>query len=191
MKLTPGRGSSARAVLPGWEPWVLGTGIRLTARFHDKDRITALVRDETRLALALAGRVKPEDGRRSVRIGRFFGLEAHSCGWSIYMVLEHLVITNTAITALLPRLYGGRKSGLVFSLAELQPVVTAGSEQVDILAALLERYTEVVDKLGNLHAGTRCTHPWFGRLTAAQWHALAAFHTSTHRRQIERILKQL
>jgi hypothetical protein len=191
MKVSPDRQAAFNSGIPGSERWLLASGIRLSARLYGKDRITALLHDETRLALTLAARVEPEDGRRLVRIRRFFGVEASSCNWSVYMALEHLVIANAAITALLPRLYGGQDSGLSFPLEELKPLATAGPEQIDNLAALLERYTEVVDKLGNLHAGSRCAHPWFGSLSAAQWHALAAFHTSTHRRQIGRILKHL
>jgi hypothetical protein len=175
--------------IPARERLLLSTGIRLTARFYTKDRITALFRDEAHLALELAARLPVEQGQRRVRIARFFGVEASSCDWSVFMALEHLVIANTAITALLPRLYSGHEPSIGFPLDDLKPAATAGPEQIERLAALRERYTEVVDKLGNLHAGRRCLHPWFGALSAAQWHALAAFHTSTHRRQIERILR--
>ncbi|MBK5968240.1 MULTISPECIES: DinB family protein [Thiorhodovibrio] len=175
--------------IPALERALLATSIRLTARFYSKDRITAMFREESRLALALASGLSVEAGQRRVRIRRFLGVESDSCNWSVYMTLEHLVIANTAITALLPRLYAGHDPGVDFPLEDLKPVASAGPEQLDSLATLLERYTEVVDKLGNLHAGNRCPHPWFGALSAAQWHALAAFHTSTHRRQIERIVK--
>lgn len=181
--------TAERVGIPGLERALLAGGIRLTARFYSKDRITALFREESRLALELASRLSVEEGQRPVRIRRFFGVESDSCAWSVYMTLEHLVIANTAITALLPRLYSGRDPGVDFPLEDLKPVPSAGPEQIDSLATLRERYTEVVDKLGNLHAGSRCPHPWFGNLSAAQWHALAAFHTSTHRRQIERILR--
>jgi hypothetical protein len=59
------------------------------------------------------------------------------------------------------------------------------------LANIVERYTDMVDKLGNLRAGIRYTHPWFGELSAAQWHALAAVHNSVHRRQVKRIMRAL
>ncbi|WPL16044.1 DinB superfamily protein [Thiorhodovibrio winogradskyi] len=175
--------------IPALERAFLAASIRLTARFYSKDRITAMFREEAHLALELASRLSLEEGQRRVRIPRFFGVEAESCDWSVFMTLEHLVIANTAITAQLPRLYSGRDPCIDFPLEDLKPVPSAGPEQIESLATLRERYTEVVDKLGNLHAGSRCPHPWFGNFSAAQWHALAAFHTSTHRRQIERILK--
>ncbi|EIC21901.1 DinB family protein [Thiorhodovibrio frisius] len=179
----PGQG------IPGLERRFIAASIRLTARFYSKDRITAMFREEAHQAIELAARLSLEDGQRPVAISRFFGVEADSCDWSVFMVLEHLVIANTAITALLPRLFSRRDPCVDFPLEDLKPLPTAGPEQIESLATLRERYTEVVDKLGNLHAGSRCPHPWFGNLSAAQWHALAAFHTSTHRRQIERILK--
>ncbi|WP_200282953.1 DinB family protein [Rhabdochromatium marinum] len=187
--MTPQPQSAAKPSIPKLERLLLASGIRLAARFYSKDRLTALFRHEAHLALELASRLSVAEGRRRVNIPRFFGIESDSCDWSVYMTLEHLVITNTAITALLPRLYAGREPDVDITFEDLKPVTEAGPEQIDSLAALRERYTEVVDKLGNLHAGTRTLHPWFGILSAAQWHALAAFHTSTHRRQIERILK--
>lgn len=189
MSVTPKPRQAEGPGIPGLERKALAATIRLMARFHSKDRITALFRAQASSALELASRLSPEEGQERVRISRLFGVEASSCDWSVYMTLEHLVIANTAITALLPRLYSGRDACVDFSLADLKPVPNAGPEQLDSLAALRERYTEVVDKLGNLHAGARCPHPWFGPLSAAQWHALAAFHTSTHRRQVERILR--
>lgn len=179
----PGQG------IPRLERAFLAASIRMTARFYSKDHITAMFRQESYQVLDLASRLSLEDGQRRVKIARFFGVEADSCDWSVFMTLEHLVIANTAITAMLPRLYSGHQPCVAFPLEDLRPLATAGAEQVDSLATLRERYTEVVDKLGNLHAGARCPHPWFGHFSAAQWHALAAFHTSTHRRQIERILK--
>lgn len=170
---------------------VLAAAIRLSARVYSKDRITALFRQEVNRALALASSVTPEQGQRRVRIRRFFGVEADSCRWSVFMTLEHLVIANAAIIALLPRLYSGHDAALGLPTDDLQPIADAGPEQIGSLATLAERYAEVVGKLGNLHAGRRCHHPWFGTLSAAQWHALAAFHASTHRRQIERILRLL
>lgn len=176
----------------GWfERKLLGTGIRAAARFYGKDRLTRMFRDEAEHAMAIACSLSEAQGRARVRIERFIGIEDSSRDWSVYMTLEHLVIVNTAIAAILPQLYSGRVVGTEITIEEVKPVPEAGPEQLDDLAALVERYTDIVDKLGNLRAGARLPHPWFGSLSAAQWHALATIHNSTHRRQIERIKQAL
>jgi len=169
------------------ERTLLGTGIRAAARFYGKDRLTQLFRDEAERAMALARSLSEEQGRKRVRIERFIGIEDNSRDWSVYMTLEHLVIVNTAVAAILPQLYSGQIVGTQVRVEEVKPVPEAGPEQIDDLAALVERYTDIVEKLGNLRAGVKLPHPWFGMLSAAQWHALATIHNSTHRRQIERI----
>ncbi|MEA3641402.1 MAG: DinB family protein [Lamprobacter sp.] len=182
--------------LPGtgvsWlERQLLGAGIRAAARFYGKDRLTQLFRQEAERAIALARGLSEAQGRQRVRVERFIGIEDSSRDWSVYMTLEHLVIVNTAIAAILPQLYSGSLVGTQVKIEEVKPVPEAGPEQIDDLVALVERYSHIVEKLGNLRAGARLPHPWFGALSAAQWHALAAIHNSTHRRQIERIKQAL
>jgi hypothetical protein len=179
------------AGIPLAERLLIGSGIRSAARFLSKDRLTRMFRSEAEKAIAIARALREEDGRKRVLVDRFIGIEDSSRDWSIYMTLEHLVILNTAIAALLPQLYSSSLIGSEVRVEEVKPVPDAGPEQIDDLTALVERYTEIVDKLGNLRAGTTLPHPWFGALSAAQWHALATIHNSTHRRQIERIKQAL
>lgn len=179
------------AGIPWAERVLIGTGIRSAARFLPKDRLTRMFRNEAEKAIRVARDLTEGQGRQRVLVERFIGIEDSSRHWSVYMVLEHLVIFNSVIAALLPQLYSGRVVGTEFRVEEAKPVPEAGPEQIDDLAALVERYTDIVEKLGNLRAGTTLEHPWFGALSAAQWHALATVHSSTHRRQIERIRQAL
>jgi hypothetical protein len=179
------------AGIPWYERGLYGAGIRLSGNLMSKEQLTDLFRREAMRAIALAAPLSEDDGRRQVRIRRFSGIEHSSREWSVYMTLEHLVIVNTTVAAMLPRLYAGRAIGAEVRIEDVKPVPEAGPEQMDDLRKLVERYTEIVDKLGNLRAGGRHPHPWFGSLSAAQWHALAAAHNLVHRRQIERILKAL
>jgi hypothetical protein len=179
------------AGIPWAERALIGAGIRGAGRFLSKDRMTRMFRSEAERAIASARRLTEAQGRERVLVERFIGIEDSSRDWSVYMALEHLVIVNSAIAALLPQLYSGRVTGTEVRIEEVKPVPEAGPEQIDDLAALVDRYVDIVDKLGNLRAGTTLEHPWFGPLSAAQWHALATIHNSTHRRQIERISQTL
>jgi len=135
--------------------------------------------------------VSEHDGRRRVLVRRPPGTEDSSRDWSVYMVLEHLVIVNSAIALTVPRLYAGRGVSTEVRADAVRPVVEAGPEQMDDLAKLVERYTDLVEKLGNLRAGIAHPHPWYGPLSAAQWHTLAVVHNAVHRRHIERIVQTL
>jgi hypothetical protein len=170
---------------------LLAVAIKLAAGFVAKDRLTAMFRDEALRAIDTASRLSEDAGRTRVRVPRFLGIEDSSRNWSVYMTLEHLVIVNSAIVAALPRLYAGREISTEVRVEEVKPVPEAGPEQMQDLAKLVDRYTDMVDKLGNLRAGIAHVHPWFGPLNAAQWHALATVHNSVHRRQIDRIVRSL
>ena len=177
--------------IPRYERRLIGAGIRTAANFLSKDRLTELFRREAERAIELARGVDEDQGRRRVLVGRFFGIEDSSRHWSVYMTLEHLVIVNSAIAATLPRLFSGLDVTDAVLVEEFKPVPEAGPEQIDDLTNVVERYTDMVDKLGNLRAGIRYPHPWFGDLSAAQWHALAAVHNGVHRRHVQRILRAL
>jgi hypothetical protein len=179
------------AGIPRAERLLIGAGLRTAARFLPKERLTQLFRREAEHAIELATALDEERGRRRVLIGRFFGIEDSSRHWSVYMTLEHLVIVNSAIAAGLPRLYAGRSVTNEVRVEEVKPVQEAGPEQIQDLRNVVDRYTDMVDKLGNLRSGTTLVHPWFGALNASEWHALATVHNSVHRRQIQRILRGL
>ena len=177
--------------IPWLERNLIGAGIRLVAQVASKDRLTALFRAEAQRAIDTARLLSEANGRRRVLVPRVLGIEDSSRNWSVYMVLEHLVIVNSAIALTVPRLYAGRGVSTEVRAEEVRPLAEAGPEQMDDLAKLVERYTDMVEKLGNLRAGIAHPHPWYGPLSAAQWHALAVVHNSVHRRHIERIVKMI
>ncbi|MBK1706128.1 DUF1569 domain-containing protein [Halochromatium glycolicum] len=185
------RPGPAGAGIPWPERMLIGSGIRSAARFLPKDRLTRMFRSEAEQAIEVARGLSVDEGRQRVLVERFIGIEESSRHWSVYMALEHLVIVNSAIAAILPQLYSGRVITGEVGIEDAEPVPEAGPEQIDDLENLVERYTDLVDKLGNLRAGTTLEHPWFGTLSAAHWHALATIHNSTHRRQVERIRQAL
>jgi len=191
MKRRPRSSSPSSPGIPARERWWIGARLRWTARARCKDDITARFRAEVARALALASALPVEQAQQPVHLPRSFGIEDSHRDWSVYMALEHLVLVNTTVTAMLPRLYAGRAPASALRVEDAKPSPTAGPEQIERLALLVERYTDTVDKLGNLHLGSVYPHPWFGPLSAAQWHALAAIHNRLHRRQIERIVAAL
>jgi hypothetical protein len=179
------------AGIPTPERWIGNLGVRIFAARASKDRITRLFAEEAKRAVDLARELSVEQSRRRVLIDRFPGIEDSSRHWSVFMTLEHLVIANTIVADLVQRLCAGRETERTVHIRDLKPNPDAGPELVGELESLVARYGEIVSSHGELLTAKRHPHPWFGSLTARQWHALAALHNRIHRTQIERIVKVL
>ena len=73
----------------------------------------------------------------------------------------------------------------------MKPSPDSGPDTVERFMKAVTTYEFVVTKLGILGRKLRHVHPWFGPMTAHDWHCLAAIHSWVHRRQIERVVKKL
>jgi hypothetical protein len=183
--------AAAGAGLPAGERLLAGLGIKAFARLMPQQTATRLLANELRKVLELARTVDETEGRIRVLIERVPGIEDSSRNWSVFMTVEHLEIVNSEIAALLHLLSAERQTERLVRIEEFKPNPEAGPEQLESLESVLTHYTRSVADLGSLNAKARHVHPWFGPLTARQWHALAAVHNRLHRLQIERILRGL
>lgn len=184
------RGSSG-AGIPVHERLAADLWVRLYASLASPARILDDFRAEAERALTLTRPLSEEAAARPVRIRRFPGIEAESRNWSVYMTLDHLVMVNTAITTLIHAICSGHTQGVEIRLEDVRPHADAGADRIMALEALVDRYGHQIDCLGVLQSRARHPHPWFGPLTARQWHALAALHNRLHRLQIEKIVRRL
>lgn len=147
------------------------------ARFaRERESIRALVRD-----------LSPEAGARRVLIRRPPGLEDSSRYWSVWMTLDHLRIVNDALAGVIGALARGIVPEGAASTAAVKPSAEAGPGIVAAYEASCDALAAAVAAVPNLNTSARYTHPWFGPLSAAGWHALAGGHMGIHRVQIERI----
>lgn len=185
------RRPGANAKLPAHERRIADLGVRAYASVASPASILRLFRAEAGRAIALSRRLSPAQGFRRVTISRFPGLEDASRDWSVYMTLDHLVMVNTAITALIHAVCVNREHGVEIQLEDVCPHVAAGPDRIQALGAVVDRYSRLIARLGPLRSRERYPHPWFGPLTAQHWHALAAIHNRTHRIQIEKIVRRL
>lgn len=67
----------------------------------------------------------------------------------------------------------------------------SGLETIGRFLKAVDGYESTVTRLGTLGGRVRHPHPWFGPMTAHDWHCLAAIHYWLHRRQRERIVGKL
>jgi hypothetical protein len=176
------------AGLPTLERWLSRTVLQALRTFLSKDALTRWLRRETETVLALAASLPAAQASQPILIPRVTGLEDSSRGWSANMVLQHLVIVDTGIRQLAEALADGNSFDREVRIAEVKPEPGAGTEQPALLRAAVDDYARLIDRLGDLRSPLRHAHPWFGQLDLRGWHALAAMHTTAHRRQMQRIV---
>lgn len=130
---------------------------------------------------------------QQVLIPRLRGLEDSSRYWSLAMTAEHLVIVGRLILRAVTSLSRGEVPTEVASTAAVKP---RGEEEArQSLAEFRAFQQEYLERTANAGlksvGGLRYRHPWFGLLTAHQWHCLAGVHQGVHRKQMEAIRKGL
>lgn len=163
--------------------WMRFRGRReeFTAKFEsERDAILSLVRSRD-----------PSTAAQRVLINRLRGLEDSSRYWSVWMTLDHLRIVNHVTAGVIRSLIQGKPPTRVASTAAVKPKIDANSEVVAEFERSCAEFLESIDETASLRTAARYTHPWFGPLDAAGWHALGGVHLGLHRRQIECILAGL
>lgn len=129
---------------------------------------------------------------QQVLIKRLPGLEDSSRYWSPAMVVEHLIVTSQGMQGLVEQLTAGQQPELVIRIEDVKPPETTIQRD-----DLLQRYQAVMDGyfnaitplLGGLQKATLThRHPWFGPITAHQWHCLNGLHHRIHCQQLGNIL---
>ncbi len=178
------------AGLPTLERWLSSAFLQTLRALLSKDALTRWLRRETETALALAASLPEALASEPVLLPRVTGLEDSSRCWSANMVLQHLVIVDTGIRQLAEALSGNTSFGREVRIAEVKPELGAGAEQHALLRAAVDDYGRLIATLGDLRTSLRHAHPWFGELDLRGWHALAAMHTTAHRRQLQRIVAE-
>jgi hypothetical protein len=179
------------AGLPAFELFVARMGFRLMRPFISRAGASQRFRAEADRILALARSLNPADAARRVLIPRVRGMEDSSRYWSVYMTLEHLVIVDTGITRTIEALTAGVVPQGTASTAAVKPSTDANADTIDRFEATVRDYLSRIDALPDLRSQARFAHPWFGQLTALNWHRVAAIHHGIHRKQIERIVQLL
>jgi hypothetical protein len=124
-----------------------------------------------------------------VLIDRITGIEDSSRYWSLF--IDHLRIVDQGVTKIVEALGNDRLFDWEVRIQDVKPSADAGPGVIDQFVKSLAAYEATVKRLGKLRQHrVRHPHPWFGPMTAHDWHCLVGMHHRIHRRQCERI-KQL
>ena len=170
-------------------PWFESVMVRWFGRRMFLSRLNwegaqaAIARVSSRLARE-AMAMDDETLARCVLIKRLPGLEDSSRFWSPEMVLEHLVITGEMFTDYVVTLSNGRPVADQRGIADIKPRGGLGRAVVARFVAVHEAIpTRLATEAGALRDGPAHLHPWFGKLTAAEWLSLTAVHLGLHEKQ--------
>ena len=183
------------AGLPGFENAILNFGFKFRCMMSSGRSALNHFKREHQTIFQIADDDESFDAFHPLLIPRVTGIEDSSRQWSVMMVLEHLCMVNRDMVKIIEALSEGIKPRGQIDVALYKP-----EEELDY--TVLDRFREVcfdyearlerlLEKRGRLGAATKYAHPWFGPLTAHQWHCLAAVHMSIHRRQIQKIVAML
>jgi hypothetical protein len=138
--------------------------------------------------------VGEEEARRPVRVPPMTGIDEEMRTWSLFQILEHQVIVNRSITAIVRALSLGEEpggEGAIDPKRGVLPSEAPGPEQLGAFRESVERHLEVVATLPGLRGTRRKEHPVFGRLDAHDWHAMFALHLQIHLWQAEEVVRRM
>lgn len=162
----------------------------LTRRNQATRRIHALLAQY----LALARRAGVAAGRRPVRVPPMLGVDENMRDWSFFMILEHNVIVNRSISAIVESLARGEKptgAGAIDSKTDVMPSADPGEEQVAALEASVANHIRMVAGLPRLRGTATTRHPIFDNLDAHGWHCMFGLHLEIHLRQAQAVVRTI
>lgn len=177
----------------------IGTAMTLIARYvwmpvlalrRSEEDALAVFAEEARAIAALLASLDRDELATRVLVPRQAGLEDSSRWWSAALTVEHLLVVNEEIAAIVVALSRGEQPELaevttarVKPRAQLDPART-GAE----FAAMVARFTDrVAERARPMRRDVTWRHPWFGPMTAHRWLCLAGAHQGLHGRQLQAI----
>ena len=166
---------------------VISTKFLLTSR----DKASGMIRSNANAYLRLADRFGAGEGMEQVTVPPMIGVDPEMRGWSFFQILEHNVIVNHSIAAMVEALALGKEpvgAALINPKTDVLPKGVSGSEQIGYFRQSVDDYLSMVSTLPSLRGTSQRPHPVFGSFDAHKWHCMFGFHLGLHLKQAERLL---
>jgi len=157
-----------------------------------REKFRKMFEQERDTILTLVQNCDAEIAMQQVLIDRIRGMEDSSRHWSVLMTVDHLRIVNQAMGEIIESLMKGELPDGEVRTADVKPDPDVTPEVIEEFEMGCDAFLEGTATLTGEGSGKlRHAHPWFGKMDADGWHALAAVHMRVHRIQIERIKQAL
>ncbi|MDX1295827.1 MAG: DinB family protein [Sulfurimonadaceae bacterium] len=147
---------------------------------------------EGRKVLRLAETLNEDQLFTKVLIPKTFGIEDNSRYYSAAMVLWHLTYVGDTIREGIVALSRGEQLDFTVKIENYKPYVDIDTAVLQNYRGFLHRYRDDIEREVEERYTANCHgHPWFGCLNPYGWLVMCALHQWVHRRQLERIVKDL
>ena len=166
------------------------TRFLLTSRSKASDQIRNLLERY----LSLARSIDPAAGSLPVRVPPMLGVDEDMRDWSFFMILEHNIIVNRSISAVVQSLARGEKPSGTRDFdpkRDVMPSADPGEEQIQAFRASVDTHFENISRLPRLRSTPTSRHPIFGQLNAHGWHCMFGLHLDIHRKQAEAVIRAI
>lgn len=142
----------------------------------------------------LADGLSPGSGKLCVKVPPMRGVDEDMREWSFFMLLEHNVIVNRSITAIVEQLTKGEEldgAAKMDPKKDVMPSPDADETQVANFVDSIDSHLETVKKLKNLRGTKTAPHPIFGDFDAHKWNCMFGFHLGLHYPQAVSVVENL
>ena len=157
-----------------------------------RDRASRQIRRSLLEYRGLYAGVGEDEARLPITVPPMMGVDEEMRSWSLFMILEHNVIVNRSITAIVQSLAAGEEpggAGAIDPKRDVMPSANPGPEQIAAFRESVERHLAVVEALPKLRGTLRKRHPVFGLLDAHGWHCMFGLHLQIHFWQAEEAVR--
>jgi hypothetical protein len=180
------------AGIPALERIIGKISIFSQAHFTPVEKSSSRFQQETQEILSLIEKIEPHQRSEKVLIPRLRGLEDSSRYWSLYMVLDHLNIVNSGVIQNIILLTQGIQPEKIVRIEDVKPNLVQDDGIVNAFQIGCCQYLDEIQQcIPTFDSHQTYNHPWFGPMTAHQWHFLMAFHMRLHRKQMALIIQGL
>jgi hypothetical protein len=155
------------------------------------NKASGMIRSNADAYLSLADRFGAGEGMEQAMVPPMIGVDPEMRGWSFFQILEHNVIVNRSIAAMVEALALGKEpagAALINPKTDVLPKGISGTEQIGFFQQSVDDYLSKIPTLPSLRGTAQRPHPIFGPFDAHKWHCMFGFHLGLHLKQAERVL---
>lgn len=143
--------------------------------------------------LGIADALSEERLQTRVLIPPQLGLEDSSRYWSVAMTLDHLMIVGRGLSQIVTLLSRGEAPQVNVDVAKVKPQPGRGPLEIrkEFREFAATAIPTIESSVKDRKSGSLLAHPWFGPMTAHQWHWLIAQHSLIHYHQVREIVRRI
>lgn len=168
--------------------------IRSRFLLTSRESASGNIRKSSHAYMRLAERFGESPGAKPVTVPPMIGVDPEMRDWSFFQILEHNVIVNLSISAMVKALALGKEptgAALMNPKTDVLPKGFSGPEQVEAFRRSVDDHLAMIETLPSLRGTAETPHPVFGSFDAHKWHCMFGLHLGLHLQQARKILSLL